>query len=43
MTRVLKGEELGPAQITIPLAICALLTAVGVWYVARTLRQAALR
>jgi len=43
MTRVLKGEDLGPAQIAIPLAICALLTAAGVWYVARTLRQAALR
>ena len=43
MTRVLKGEDLGPAQIAIPLLICAALTVAGVWYVARTLRQAALK
>ncbi len=43
MTRVLKGEDLGAAQIAIPLLICAALTAAGVWYVAHTLRQAALK
>lgn len=43
MTRVLKGEDLGGAQIAIPLLICAALTAAGVWYVARTLRQAAMK
>ena len=43
MTRVLKGEGLGPAQVAIPLAMCLLLAAAGVWYVARTLRQAALK
>lgn len=43
MTRVLKGEDLGPAQVAIPLLVCALLTTIGVWYVARTLRQAAVR
>ena len=43
MTRVLKGEDLGPAQVAIPLLVCVLLTALGVWYVARTLRQAAVR
>lgn len=43
MTRVLKGEDLGAAQVMIPLAMCALLATAGVWYVARTLRQAALK
>ncbi len=43
MTRVLKGEDLGAVQIAIPFLICAALTAAGVWYVARTLRQAALK
>ena len=43
MTRVLKGEALDPAQIAIPIFVCAVLTAAGVWYVARTLRQAALK
>jgi sodium transport system permease protein len=43
MTRVLKGEGLGAGEIAIPLAMCALLAGAAVWYVARTLRQAALR
>ena len=43
MTRVLKGEALEPAQIAIPIIVCAVLAAAGVWYVARTLRQAALK
>ena len=43
MTRVLKGEGLGPAEIAIPLAMCSVLAAAAVWYVARSLRQAALR
>ena len=43
MTRVLKGEALDPAQIAIPIFVCAVLAATGVWYVARTLRQAALK
>ena len=43
MTRILKGEALDPAQIVIPLAVCAVLAVAGVWYVARTLRQAALK
>ena len=43
MTRVLKGEGLGAAEIVIPLAMCSVLAAAAVWYVARTLRQAALR
>lgn len=43
MTRVLKGEDLDFAQVGIPLAVCAALTAAAVWYVARTLRQAAVR
>ena len=43
MTRVLKGETLGPGEVVIPLLMCAVLTALAVVYVARTLRQAALR
>jgi hypothetical protein len=30
-------------QVLIPLSVCALLTALGVWYVARELRQAAVK
>lgn len=41
MTRVLKGEAFGAAQVLIPLGVCVLLTALGVWFVARTLRSAA--
>jgi sodium transport system permease protein len=43
MTHVLKGEPLGAAQIGVPLAVCVTLTALGVWFVARTLRSAAVR
>ena len=43
MTRVLKGEDLGWVQVLIPLSVCAVLTALGVWYVARQLRQAAVK
>jgi sodium transport system permease protein len=43
MTRVLKGEAMDPAAVLIPLGVCTALTIVGVWYVARTLRSAALR
>ena len=43
MTRVLKGEEFSPSQVLIPLAVCVVLTAAGVWAVARMLRSAAVR
>ena len=43
MTRVLRGEALDAAQLAPPFAICALLAAGGVWFVARTLRSAAVR
>ena len=43
MTRVLKGEDLGLLQAVIPLGVCALLTALGVWFVARQLHDAAVR
>jgi sodium transport system permease protein len=43
MTRVLKGEDLGWIQVLIPLSVCTVLTAAGVWYVARQLRQAAVK
>jgi sodium transport system permease protein len=43
MTRVLKGETLGAGDVAIPLLVCVVLTVLAVVYVARTLRQAALR
>ena len=43
MTRVLKGEDFNLAQVLIPLGVCVALTVVGVWFVARMLRQAALK
>jgi len=43
MMRVLKGEGFGAEQVVVPLAVCALLTAVGVAFVARRLRSAAVR
>ncbi len=43
MTRVLKGEAFDGAQILIPLVVCVMLTALCVWFVARTLRSAAVR
>ncbi|MEO8059039.1 MAG: ABC transporter permease [Burkholderiales bacterium] len=43
MTRVLKGESFDTAQVLVPLGVCVLLTSVCVWFVARTLRSAAVR
>jgi sodium transport system permease protein len=43
MTRVLKGEGFGMEQVLVPIAVCAVLTAMGVWFVARMLRAAAVR
>ncbi|MDP2369271.1 ABC transporter permease [Rhodoferax sp.] len=41
MLRVLKGEGFTASQIAVPLLVCALLTAAGLWFVARRLRGAA--
>ncbi len=43
MTRVLKGESFDTAQVLVPLVVCVLLAGVCVWFVARTLRSAAVR
>jgi sodium transport system permease protein len=43
MNRVLKGEPVAPVDVAIPLAVCAAVAALGVWFVARQLRSAALR
>jgi sodium transport system permease protein len=43
MTRVLRGEALGWEPILVPLIGCAVLTAIGIAYVARSLRSAALK
>jgi sodium transport system permease protein len=43
MTRVLKGETLDVRQLLIPFGICAAMTALGVWSVARQLHQAAVK
>ena len=43
MNRVLKGEALGAFDLLLPLAMCALIAAAGVAFVARQLRFAALR
>ena len=43
MTRVLKGEGFGAEQVAAPLIVCVLIGAVSVWFVARTLRSAAVR
>jgi sodium transport system permease protein len=43
MARVLKGEDFGLAQVVIPLFVCIVLAAAALWFVARTLRQAALK
>ncbi len=43
MTRVLKGEDFSAEQLVVPLLVCAALAAGGVWFVARTLRSAAVR
>jgi sodium transport system permease protein len=43
MNRVLKGEALAPLDVLIPLAVCAVITVLGIVFVARQLRVAALR
>lgn len=43
MTHVLRGEAFTLEQLAVPMAVCALLAAGGVWFVARTLRSAAVR
>jgi sodium transport system permease protein len=43
MTHVLKGEALGMDRLAPPLIVCALIAAGAVWFVARTLRSAAVR
>lgn len=43
MTRVLKGEGLGPEQVLVPLVVNALLTVAGLWLVGRMLRHAAVK
>ena len=43
MTRVLKGESFDTAQVLVPLGVCVMLAGVCVWFVARTLRSAAVR
>ena len=43
MTRVLRGEALDAAALLPPLAVCAAITALSLWALARTLRSAALK
>ena len=43
MTRVLKGEAFGAEQLAAPIIVCVLIAVAGVWFVARTLRSAAVR
>ena len=43
MTHVLKGEALSTGQLAVPMLVCAALAVGGVWFVARTLRGAAVR
>ena len=43
MTRVLKGEALGGVDLAIPIGMCAVVRAAGIAFVARSLRQAALK
>ena len=43
MTRVLKGESFDTAQVLVPLGVCVMLASVCVWFVAHTLRSAAVR
>ena len=39
----LKGESFDTAQVLVPLGVCIVLASVCVWFVARTLRSAAVR
>ncbi len=43
MTKVLKAESVSLEQYLVPVVACVLLTAIGVWFVARRLRAAAVR
>ena len=43
MNRVLKGEAVAPLDVMIPLAVCVLIAAAGIAYVARQLHAAAVR
>jgi sodium transport system permease protein len=43
MAKVLKGEVLPPFDVAQASGVCLLLAAAGVWWVARTLRSAALK
>ena len=43
MNRVLKGEAVGALDMALPLAVCALIAAAGLAFVARQLRSVALR
>jgi sodium transport system permease protein len=43
MGRVLKGEPLAALDLGIPLLVSVAVAAVGVWFVARSLRAAAIR
>jgi sodium transport system permease protein len=43
MTRVLKGEAFDTSQVLVPLFVCVMLAGACVWFVARTLRSAAVR
>lgn len=43
MTKVLKAESVGLEQYLVPVVACVVLTALGVWFVARRLRGAAVR
>jgi sodium transport system permease protein len=43
MMHVLKGESLSAMQLGVPLVVCVAIAALGVWFVARTLRSAAVR
>jgi sodium transport system permease protein len=43
MARVLKGEGFGAEQVLVPLGVCVALTAACIWFVARMLRQAAVK
>ncbi|MCX7176317.1 MAG: ABC transporter permease [Proteobacteria bacterium] len=43
MTQVLKGEDFTLPQLAVPLLVCALLTAGGLWFVSHHLRRAAVK
>lgn len=43
MTRVLKGEAMGPADVLLPAGVCLLLCVAGLFYVSRQLGQAVQR